>query len=380
MEQSIIRKVCEILKNISIAKKLPALFAAMTTISVVSVGVMSYVQMSNTIESDAIAKVVVVEKSMGEALDKQFELIDADLRVLGNYNLTRDALVRLNAGFEILSKEGENPSRYLQNAYLTNSQYPVGQRHLADKADDDSYYTKFHSKYHDMFRRFMVEYNYYDVFLLNMQGDVIYSVYKETDFAMNVSGPALNGSGLQLAFDSALVNGLSFTDFSPYAPSAGDLAAFGAISVKDKYGDNIGVLAVQLKPETFEKILSDDAGFAYDTKTFILGPDYRIRFSQGVKHDEADANADYFIGTELTSQLAFKDSGFAIVPKPGTGERMMMVFDKHTNHETEFTLVWEISYDDAMNALKILRNNLIIVALLTMIVVTGVGLLIARSI
>lgn len=110
------------LKNISIAKKLPALFAAMTTISVLSVGVMSYVQMSNTIESDAIAKVVAVEKSMGEALDKQFELIDADLRVLGNYNLTRDALVRLNAGFEILGKEGENPSRYLQNAYLTNSQ------------------------------------------------------------------------------------------------------------------------------------------------------------------------------------------------------------------------------------------------------------------
>lgn len=219
------------LKNISIAKKLPALFAAMTTISVVSVGVMSYAQMSNTIESDAIAKVVAVEKSMGEALDKQFKLIDADLRVLGNYNLTRDALVRLNAGFENLDKEGENPSRYLQNAYLTNSQYPGGQRHLADKADDDSYYTKFHSKYHDMFRRFMVEYNYYDVFLLNMQGDVIYSVYKETDFAMNISGPALNGSGLQLAFDSALANGLSFTDFSPYAPSAGDLAAFGAISV-----------------------------------------------------------------------------------------------------------------------------------------------------
>ena len=94
--------------------------------------------MSNTIESDAIAKVVAVEESMGHALDKQFELIDADLRVLGNYNLTRDALVRLNAGFENLRKEGENPARFLQDAYITNSQYPVGQRHLADKADDKS--------------------------------------------------------------------------------------------------------------------------------------------------------------------------------------------------------------------------------------------------
>ena len=67
---------------------------------------MSYVQMSNTIQSDAIAKMVAVEESMGQALDKQFELIDADLRVLRNYNLTRDALVRLNAGFENLRKEG----------------------------------------------------------------------------------------------------------------------------------------------------------------------------------------------------------------------------------------------------------------------------------
>ena len=65
-------------KNISIAKKLPVLFAAMTTISIASVGVMSYVQMSNTIESDAIAKMVAVDESMGQALDKQFDLIDAD--------------------------------------------------------------------------------------------------------------------------------------------------------------------------------------------------------------------------------------------------------------------------------------------------------------
>jgi len=72
------------LKNISIAKKLPVLFAAITTIAVASVVVMSYVQMSNTIESDAIAKVVAVEESMGQALDKQLKLIDANLRVLGN--------------------------------------------------------------------------------------------------------------------------------------------------------------------------------------------------------------------------------------------------------------------------------------------------------
>ena len=136
----------------------------------------------------------------------------------------------------------------------------------------------------------MLEYNYYDVFLMNMEGDVVYSVYKENDFAMNVSGPALNGSGLHNAFDAALENGISFTDFQPYAPSAGRLAAFGGIAIKDKFGEDVGVLAVQLKPETFTEILTDDAGFSFDTKTFILGPDYRIRFSQGVKPDDLESN------------------------------------------------------------------------------------------
>lgn len=323
---------------------------------------------------------IAVEETMGQALDDQFHLIDADLRVLGNFNQTRDALVRLNAGFENLRKEGENPSRYLQDAYLTNSQYPIGQRHLADKAGDKSYYTKFHEKYLDVFRRFMLEYDYYDVFLINNQGDVVYSVYKENNFAMNVSGPGLNGSGLHKAFEAALLNGVSFTDFSPYAPSAGDLTAFGAIGVKDKFGENIGILAVQLKPDTFSKILSDDGGFSFDTKAFILGPDYHIRFAQGVKPDDLEANPEFFIGTEVITQLASKNKGFAIVPKPGSGERMMMVFDKHKHHETEFTLVWEISYDDAMSSLTRLRHNLLLVAVITIALVTGVGLLIARSI
>ena len=71
------------LKNISIAKKLPVLFVAMKIIPVASVGVMSYVQISIKIESDTIAQVTAVEEPMGRALDKQFDLIVADLLFWG---------------------------------------------------------------------------------------------------------------------------------------------------------------------------------------------------------------------------------------------------------------------------------------------------------
>jgi len=53
------------LKNISIAKKLPALFAALTTISVVSVGWLSYVEIAQSMEKDVLSKLSATQQTVG---------------------------------------------------------------------------------------------------------------------------------------------------------------------------------------------------------------------------------------------------------------------------------------------------------------------------
>ena len=112
------------LKNISIAKKLPALFALLTTISVVSVGMLSYMEMANSMEKDVLTKVQATEGSLNNSFANEFGRINADLEVMAQSNVTQDALVRLGAGFENIAKGGDNPREFLQRSYISQSHSP----------------------------------------------------------------------------------------------------------------------------------------------------------------------------------------------------------------------------------------------------------------
>lgn len=369
------------LKNISIAKKLPALFAILTTISVVSVGMLSYMEISRSMERDVLAKVGATEEALGNTFERTFARIRADLKVMAESNISQDAIVRLGAGFENIAKEGKDPKAFLQKSYITDSAYPKGERHRADEVDDGSYYSKFHPKYHSWFRNIMEEYGYYDIFLVDLNGNVVYSVFKEDDFAANINGPLLRGSGLTQAVNKATeADGISMTDFEPYAPSAGALAAFSGIPVKDKFGSIIGALVVQLLPAPFVAILDTDTGFNFPSQGFILGSDQKIRFSAGVEQGAASAQADYFIGSDLARAAMNKGRGVEITVNPDTGEDMITAFGKHIENGIEMMIVWQVRYDDAMEALTSVRNQVGLVSALTLIVMTVLGFLIARSI
>jgi len=104
------------LKNISIAKKLPALFAILTTISVVSVGTLSYMEISRSMERDVLAKVGATEEASGNIFESTLARIRADLKVMAESNISQDAIVRLGAGFENIAKEGKDPKAFLQKS------------------------------------------------------------------------------------------------------------------------------------------------------------------------------------------------------------------------------------------------------------------------
>jgi len=74
----------------------------------------------------------------------------------------------------------------LQDLYITNNSYPTGEKHKLDFARDGSRYSQAHRHYHPWFRKLLEERGYYDIFLISTDGDVIYSVFKELDYATNL--------------------------------------------------------------------------------------------------------------------------------------------------------------------------------------------------
>lgn len=173
-----------------------------------------------------------------------------------------------------------------QYNYIANNPHPTGSKSLLDDAIDGSEYSSVHAKYHPIFRNFLEKFGYYDIFLIDADtGTMLYSVFKEVDFATNlVTGPYSKtnfGKVVKHALDSTDKNFVQLIDFEPYDPSYHAPASFIASVVYD--GDKkIGILVFQMPINKINQILTGnnkwrEDGLGESGETFIVGNDYTLR-------------------------------------------------------------------------------------------------------
>eukprot|EP00437_Effrenium_voratum_P024892 CAMPEP_0181409812 /NCGR_PEP_ID=MMETSP1110-20121109/7016_1 /TAXON_ID=174948 /ORGANISM="Symbiodinium sp., Strain CCMP421" /LENGTH=1887 /DNA_ID=CAMNT_0023532339 /DNA_START=33 /DNA_END=5696 /DNA_ORIENTATION=- len=141
----------------------------------------------------------------------------------------------------------------LQIAYILLNPNPLGQKDVLDYADGPEDYHQVHRRYHPTYRTILYDRNYYDIFMFDLEGNLIYSVFKELDYATNFLADGIGewkDSGLGEAFRAAVANpdGINIIDWKPYGPSYGALASFLSTGVR-RYGELIGVFSTQLPPE-----------------------------------------------------------------------------------------------------------------------------------
>ena len=172
----------------------------------------------------------------------------------------------------------------LQNAYIGDNENPLGNKHLLDKASDGSIYSGIHDTFHSKYREFLNAFGYYDIFLVDLSGNVIYSVFKELDFATNLIYGPYKDSGLADVFNGAkmLNQGESFfADFNSYYPSYNSPASFIATPViKDQ--KTIGVLVFQMPIDSINAIMTYEGkwkeyGLGDSAESFLVGPDNLMR-------------------------------------------------------------------------------------------------------
>jgi methyl-accepting chemotaxis protein len=192
------------------------------------------------------------------------------------------------ASFDVnaaLSRVSSN-TKALQYSYIANNSNPLGEKDKLTSIQDGSLYSQYHNYYHAHFRNFLNQFGYYDIFLVEPNnGDVVYSVYKELDYATSLkTGPFAN-SGLAEVFNKA--NALTandqfvVTDFSQYAPSYEDQAAFIASPIFEGTS-KVGILIFQLPVDRINAMITNDGewvekGHGKTGQTYLVGSDNRVR-------------------------------------------------------------------------------------------------------
>jgi len=161
-----------------------------------------------------------------------------------------------------LSKLTDNISDvalYWQTQYLADNPNPLGQKDDLIQADDGSLYSDYHKAYHQQFDILTDSFGYYDVFLVDINSShVVYSVFKETDYATSLNQGPYRDSGLAKAFrgGAKLNNGeVHFENFAPYLPSYEGMASFISSPVYFA-GRKIGVLIFQMPIGEFNTVMT----------------------------------------------------------------------------------------------------------------------------
>lgn len=177
-------------------------------------------------------------------------------------------------------------TRYLQGLFISGNPNPTGEKEKLESAGDGSVYDNLHERYHPRFRSFLEKFGFYDIFLVEpSQGYIVYSVYKEVDFATSLlTGPHKNsglGAVVKQALESDQPGSLFIADFDPYVPSYNSPAAFIASPVFA--GDEIvGVAAFQMPIDRINDIMTSrnswsSVGLGASGETYIVGADFLMR-------------------------------------------------------------------------------------------------------
>jgi methyl-accepting chemotaxis protein len=185
---------------------------------------------------------------------------------------------------QLASKLSPNASA-LQADYLARNSFDLGSKDSLTKIGNTSAYDEMHANFHPDFAAFVNTFDFYDLFIVDAKtGDVVYSVFKEVDFATNLNNGSFSNSGLAESYQNAksLSQGEFYlTDFASYKPSYEAPAGFISTPVYD--GNKvIAVLIFQMPIDAINNTMTlggkwADSGFGETGEVYLVGPDMTLR-------------------------------------------------------------------------------------------------------
>ncbi len=314
-----------------------------------------------------------------------------------NGGKTIDATVQLN--------QLSDDAIVLQNTFIKKNSNPLGGKDKLEDPGDGSLYAVLHKRYHSTFRTYAQKFGYYDIFLVDAKdGAVVYSVFKELDFATSLNTGPLKESGLGHVFKAAMASegkdAVVITDFASYGPSYDDQAIFMASPIMDK-GKKLGVLIFQLPLQGINALMShnrkwSEVGLGQTGEGYLVGADYIMRSDSRLQIEDpssymAEAGA---AGLSADALAVIKAKGTtagyhpvksaateqAVAGQTGVdrhedyrGVELLSAFAPMDINGLKWGIVSEISTDEAFGAVEELKTNITTMGILVSIVAVVLG-------
>jgi methyl-accepting chemotaxis protein len=347
--------------QLRLAHKLPLLVIALALAAAATTGFIAQREAEQALIAAAEAKLSALLEARRAALAAYLGSIEEDV----HFQATNPAvLAALEAFRESWSQLGADPVQALQRVYIHDNPYPIGRKDELDRAADGSDYTKAHARFHPWFRIFLRERGYYDLFLFDAEGNCVYTVFKELDYATNLAtGPWKDtslGRVFRAARDNARPGFLAFSDFTPYEPSYGAPASFIATPVFGPDAQFVGVLAMQMPIGRISAVMQVTAGMGATGDTYIVGADSLMRSNS--RFVEQSTILRVTADTEPVREALAGHTGV----RAATDYRGMPVMSAYAPldfHGTRWVILADVGLDETLAPVREMRAGMFIAVL-----------------
>ena len=312
--------------------------------------------------------------------------------------------VQANALLNALDADGVA----LQYQWIQNNPNPLGSKDALLNLKNSSGYARVHSQFHEQMREFQQRFGFYDIFLVDIDsGDVVYSVFKELDFATSLNDGKYAHSGLGDAFrmvKSGKKNAVSMTDFKPYLPSYHAQAGFMASPIYD--GEKrIGVLIFQMPIAAINDVMTSEKkwksmGLGDSGESYLVGKDHTLRsesrFLMEDKKAYLAALKEAGAASDLIESIAAKNSaiGLQMVKSQGVqaaqdgktgalitpdyrGVSVLSAFTPVSINGLDWVLMAELDEAEAFAGIDSMQHTIVLAVLLIVLLVVGVAIVLA---
>ncbi len=350
----------------------------------IGVGVASYLTSAASLEELTKQRLLAAAETGGDEINAYLEAIERQLVLIAEHPGTVDAVKEFAGVWQSMSDEGINLEAELQRAYITDNPHPTGEKDKLYQSDGGTPYDAVHAKFHPWFHKLQKDEGYYDVFLFDTDGNLVYSVFKELDYAtnFNTGGGKWAGSDLGEVYRKALTitahSDVAFEDFAPYGPSYDAPASFMAHPVVGNDGKAAGVLAFQMPVDRINELMRHDLGLGETGELVLLGEDGLMRNDTAYTPDMNDILATKINASVVEEAKANgKAYGFAELHR---GELMSVEALKFGYQGNRYVLLAMQAYSEARKPVVALRNRMLVAGTVLLSIAALAGIFAARTI
>ncbi len=339
----------------------------------------------STYELKATAQLSTKNMMVSKLEDKETELeifmndIAGDLHALADNPFIIDAAKSFESSWQEI--QGDK-TRILQSLYISQNPNSAGKKHLLDAASDGSSYSLAHAKYHPYIREFLLENDYYDIFIIDKAGNIVYSAYKELDFATNLKAGEYSDSGLAKVYNKIMAQKdaekVSFVDFEAYAPSNGAPASFIGRPIEDANGEYIGALIYQMPIKRMNDMFNKSEGLGETGKLLLVGEDGLMRNDHRFSKESTILKQK--IDTEEVKQALAENEGINTDARDFNGNHVVTAYEDFKFDDVKYALLYEMNYDEVMAPVSHATRNFIMIATGIVLLISVFGTFFARRI